>query len=209
VTTRFTPQGIAEMQQLTKEYASFSRSRSGLGNVLGGVVGLLVFGAVWLLGQGPAAAAITVGLTSVWLVGKELIRQRVYRCFGQAREVWTGAPQRGHRILVLLFTLLLCGFAVVIVAGGWLARPIGWPYLLFCLATPVIAWRYLYTTHELSMGFGLLFMCAVTVSGHMPELLGLLIVPAYAAAMIPLGLHEHRQFRVLATRLLIKNAVRA
>ena len=194
--------GIVELRQLTQEYASFSRSRGGLGNALGGVVGLVVFGAIWLFGGNRVTAAIAIVLTLLWLAGKEVIRRRVYQGFGAARETWTDSPRRTHQLSLLLFTPLLLAFAVWIVAAGWLSKPaVAWPYLIFCLATPLIMWRYLYTLNEIMIGFGLLFICAVVASGHTPALLGLLIVPAYAAMMIPLGLSEHRQFRALETRL--------
>lgn len=200
---------IADLQQLTRDYASYSRSRGGLGNALGGVAGLAVFGGVWLLGAGVASAVLTVGLTLVWLAGKEVIRHRLYRGFGEAHEVWAGAARRTHRFYTLLFTPILLAFATWIVAAGWLSKPaVAWPYLIFCLATPVIMWRLLYTLNEIMIGFGLLFMCAITASGHMPALLGLTIVPAYAAAMIPLGLAEHRQFRALRMRLEARGAGR-
>jgi hypothetical protein len=92
----YVPDTIANLQRLSQGYASFSRSRGGLGNVLGGVVGLVVFGTVWLLGGTIGSAIITVGLTLVWLVGKEVIRRRLYRPIGQAREVWTGTARRTH-----------------------------------------------------------------------------------------------------------------
>lgn len=193
---------IGELQQLTRDYASYSRSRGGLGNVLGGAVGLVVFVAIWLFGGNAVTAALTIGLTALWLVGKEVIRRRVYRRFGQAQETWSGTMQRTHRLGLLIFTPLLLAFAVWIVAAGWLSRPaVGLPYLIFCLATPLIIWRYLYTVNEIIIGFGLLFMCAITASGHTPYLLGLLIVPCTAAVMIPLGLAEHRQFQALQARL--------
>ncbi len=200
--TTYARDTIAEVQGLTREYASYSRSRGGLANVLGGVVGLVIFGALWAFGGNPATAALTVGLTLVWLVGKEVIRRRLYQGFGEAREVWTGQSRRTHQVLVWIFTPLLLAFAVWIVAAGWLSRPaVAVPYLVFCLATPWIMWRYLYTLNEIMIGVGLLFMSAVTTSGHTPALLGLLTVPCYAAAMIPLGLTEHRQFKGLRTRL--------
>jgi hypothetical protein len=193
---------IVELQRLTQEYASFSRSRAGLGNVLGGVVGLVVFGAIWLFGGNTVTAVLAIVLTLLWLAGKEIIRRRVYQGFGAARETWIGSRQRTHQLSLLLFTPLLLAFAVWIVAAGWLTKPaVAWPYLVFCLATPLIMWRLLYTLNEIMIGFGLLFMCAITASGHTPALLGLLIVPAYAAMMIPLGLSEHRQYRTLEARL--------
>ncbi len=193
---------IAEMQGLTREYASYSRSRGGLANVLGGVIGLVIFGAVWIFGGTPATAALTVGLTSVWLVGKDIIRRRLYRGFGEAREGWADQSRRTHQALMWIFTPLLLAFAVWIVAAGWLSRPaVSLPYLVFCLATPLITWRLLYTLNDITIGFGLLFMSAVTASGHTPALLGLAFVPVYAAVLIPLGLTEHRQFKGLRTRL--------
>ena len=193
---------IGELQQLTRDYASYSRSRGGIGNVLGGVVGLVVFGALWLFGGNALTTMLTIGLTSVWLAGKEVIRRRLYRRFGRAEEVWTGTVRCTHRIALWLFTPLLLAFAVWVVAAGWLARPaVALPYLVFCIATPLLIWRFLFTWNEIIIGFGLLFMCAITASGHTPNLWALLIVPAYAAAMIPLGLTEHRQFQTLEARL--------
>jgi len=200
--TTYSRDAIADLQGLTREYASFSRSRGGLGNVLGGGVGLVVFGAIWLFGHGLTITVLAVGLTATWLVGKETIRRRLYRRFGEVQETWTGTARRTHRSGVLLFTLILLAFAVWIVAAGWLSKPaVAWPYLIFCLATPLILWRCLYTLGEIMVGSGLLLMCAVVASGHTPALLGLLTVPCYAAAMIFLGLFEHRRFRALETRL--------
>jgi hypothetical protein len=195
------PNTIADLQQLTQEYAGFARSRAGLGNVLGGVVGLIVFGAVWRFGSNLVTAILAVGLTLVWLVGREVLRQRLYRRFGQARELWTGSQRRAHRFLAIILTAALLGFAVVIIAGGWLAKPVGWPYLIFCLVTPFIVWRSLFTIPEMILGFDLLFVSAIIASGHTPNLLGLLAGPAYALALIPLGLQEHRQFHALERRL--------
>ncbi len=196
-----TPETVTDLQHLTREYASFSRSRGGLGNVLGGVVGLIVFGVVWLLGSRFSTAVIAIILTLVWLIGKEVIRQRVYRRFGQAQEIWTGSQQRAHQFTTLLLTLASLGFAVALIAGGWLTKPVAWPYFVFCVVAPLIVWRLLFTAPEMVLGIVLLFMCAVVASGHTPDLLGLLVGPVYALAMIPLGLKEHQQFLTLERRL--------
>jgi hypothetical protein len=193
---------VGELQQVTRDYARYSRSRGGLGTLLGGCAGLLVFLAVWVFGGGAPIAVLAIGLTALWLVGKEVIRRRYYQRFGLAREAWAGQARRAHRGVLLLVTPLLLAFAVWIVAAGWLSHPaIALPYLIFCLTTPWIVGRYLFTANEIVVGTGLLFVCAVLASGHTPALLGLLCVPAYALAMIPLGWSEHRQFRSLAARL--------
>ncbi len=107
---------VGELRELSQEYASYSRSRGGLGNVLGGVAGLVIFAALWLLGRGGVMAGITVGLTVAWLVGKEVIRQRIYRPFGEAREAWPEAQRRGHLVTVGLITAVLAVFLVMIIA---------------------------------------------------------------------------------------------
>jgi hypothetical protein len=193
---------LGELQRLTREYARYGRSRGGLGTMLGGCAGLLVFLAVWLFGGNAATASLAVGLTALWLVGKDVIRRRYYQRYGVARETWTSEARRVHRTTLLLITPLLLAFALWIVAAGWLSHPaISLPYLVFCLATPWIIGRSLFTLNEIMVGTGLLFICAVLASGHTPALLGLLVVPTYALAMLPLGWAEHRQFRFLAARL--------
>src|SRR5579864_4476036 len=103
------------MQQLTQEYASFSQSRSGLGNVLGGVAGLIVSIAIALRWHGPVVAALTVGVTVAWLVGKEIIRRRFYRPFGEAREIWPASQRREHVVGVSVFVVVLAAFAILLV----------------------------------------------------------------------------------------------
>lgn len=196
---------IVEMQQLTQEYASFSQSRGGLGNVLGGLAGVIVFAAMWILGRGIVTAVLTMGLTVLWLSGKEIIRWRLYQAFGDAREVWPTIQRRTHMIVVAILTVILVGGGVVILVRA-LALTTPWriavPYLIFCLATPWIAWRYLRTVNELMVGFYLLFASAVTSAGFVPDrLVFAAILPLYSLTLIVLGVKEHRQFQELVARL--------
>jgi hypothetical protein len=196
---------IAEMQQLTQEYASFSQSRSGLGNVLGGAAGLIAFAVMWLLGHGVAAAALTVAATVTWLVGKEIIRTRLYRPFGDAREIWPASQRREHIVAVAIVAVVLAALAVLIILHLLFDKPEwskGLPYLVFCLVTPLIAWRYLRTINEFMVGVFLLMACAITSAGFVPDLvLFTAILPLYSVLLIGLGLKEHRQFQALAARL--------
>ena len=196
---------IVEMQQLTQEYASFSQSRSGLGNVLGGVAGLIAFAAMWLLGRGAATAVVTVGATIAWLVGKEIIRRRLYRPFGDAREAWPATQRRQHVFGVSIIAAVLAVFAVMIVVHAVLTKA-SWtifvPYLIFCFVTPWIAWRYLRTINEFMVGLFLLFASAITSAGFVPDrLIFTAILPLYSVTLIAVGLREHRQFQTLAARL--------
>jgi hypothetical protein len=198
-------QTISEIQHLTREYASFSQSRSGLGNVLGGVAGLLSVAIMWLLGAGVATAVLTVGLTIAWLVGKEVIRRRFYRPFGEARESWPPSQRRGHLYAAALMGLVCAAFVAVIVVRLVTAMTpwsIALPYLIFCLITPWIAWRFLRTTNEFMVGLYLLFASAVVSAGFVPDRLWLVaILPWYSLVLVVLGLREHRQFQDLTSRL--------
>lgn len=211
--TKTSTRSIAELQQVTQEYASFSQSRSGLGNVLGGVAGLIAFAGMWLVGPGPVAAVLTVGTTAVWLVGKEVIRRRLYRPFGDARESWPASQRRRHRIGVSIIATVLAAFAVMIVVHSLLTKTawsIALPYLVFCLVTPWIAWRSLRTDNELMVGVFLLFASAVTTAGFVPDrLLFTAILPLYSALLILVGLKEDRQFQALAARLRARHGAEA
>ena len=198
-------QSLSEMQELTREYASFSQSRSGLGNVLGGVAGLVSFAVMWLLGRGVATAILTVGLTVVWLVGKEVIRRQLYRPFGEARETWPACQRRGHLYAAALIGLVCAAFLVTIVVRlvtDMTPWSIALPYLIFCVIIPWIAWRYLRTVNELTVGLYLLLSSAIVSAGFVPDRLWLVaILPWYSLVLVVLGLREHRQFQDLATRL--------
>jgi hypothetical protein len=203
--TETSRRSIGEIQQVTQEYASFSQSRSGLGNVLGGVAGLVAFAAMWLLGQGIVTAVLTAGATVAWLVGKEIIRTRLYRPFGDARETWPAGQRRAHLISVAIVAAVLAVFAVLIVVHALLTNT-SWsivlPYLVYCAVTPWIAWRYLRTTNEFMVGLFLLLASAITSAGFVPDrLLFTAILPLYSVALIVFGLKEHRQFQALAARL--------
>lgn len=151
------------------------------------------------------AAALTLTVTATWLVGKEVIRRRVYRRFGEAREIWPAAKRREHLVMVGMIGVVVAVLAVLIVLHALLDKP-EWakslPYLVFCLGTPWIAWRYLRTANELMVGVFLLFACAVSAAGFTPDhVVNTAILPLYSMLLIGVGLKEHRQFTLLAARL--------
>ncbi len=203
--TQTLTRSIDHLQQITQEYASYTQSRGGLGNVLGGTMGLIVVTAVWLLGASVATAVLTCGATLVWLAGKEVIRRRVYQAFGNARELWPAPQRQRHTVVVSLIAAVLVVFAGMVVVHVLTVRTpwsLAWPYLVFCLVTPWIAWRYLRTDHELMVGVFLLLASAVTAASFIPDrLVFTAIVPLYSVILILLGMKEHRQYQALAARL--------
>ena len=106
--------------------------------------------------------------------------------------------------MALVAAVLAAGVVVVLVRGLSGATPwsIALPYLVFCLVTPWLAWRYLRTVNELMVGFYLLFASAITSAGFVPDkVLFTAILPLYGVTLIALGLKEHRQFQTLAAQL--------
>lgn len=196
---------MQSLQTLTQAYAGYSQRRAGLGNVLGGVAGIVAYFYGLLLGPGFATATITIVATLTWLIGKELLRRHMYQAFGTARESWP-EPARRLQIGLVLFLVLV---SVVILATqfqtGRAADPRYWPYMLFVAATPLIAWRFLRTQAEFIVGVFLLCACALTSAGGAYALsnIGLLFifVPIASLALIVLGIREHRAFLQLSAQL--------
>ena len=192
---------IREAQQLTQEYASYWQSRNGLGNVLGGVVGLVIYIANGVLGPGLLTAALTVGLTLLWLLGKELIRRWLYQPFGEVREIWAPSARRWHIAIVGLLAFLVLGMLIWGLIGGKFDDPRTWVAFLIYLATPAIAWRYLRTINEFLIGVPLLIACAYNTMGGALTFWDQPQVLLYALIMIAAGIAEHRQFQMLAAKL--------
>ncbi len=194
---------LAETQRLAQEYASYSQSRNGLGNVLGGVAGLLVYLTGVLLGPGLPTAIITIGLTIAWLIGKEVIRRRVYRTFGDARERWSPVQRRLHIGLTAFVALVALGIWGLFLVKGQVGNPRGWPYLAFIAAMPFITWLYLRTPYEFIIGVFLVCASAVTSAGGAYGLSAWYawFVPICAALMLVLGVQEHRRYAALTAQL--------
>lgn len=205
------PERLKAVQNLTREYASYSQHRSGLGNVLGGVAGLLAYFVGLFYGPGATTAVVTCVATLSWLIGKEVIRRRVYQAFGAARAHWPEADRRYQLLMCLFLGAISLWVLVVQVQLGRITEPRFWPYMIIVALIPLIAWRFLRTTSEFIVGVFLLAASAVTsvggaytlgVVGLRPEN-GLLFVfvPIAAVTLIVLGLAEHRRFRTLRDQL--------
>lgn len=195
---------VMEMQTLTREYASYSQSRSGLGNVLGGLAGVLSCLAMWHFGAGLLTTGVTVGLTTAWLLGREPLRHRLYRPFGDADERWSEAARRQHRHWSLVLGVLGVACAAVLFARFIVPHPGEWkayPYLIVCLAAPPITWRWLRTGAEATVGLYLLLACAITAAGFVPDRYWTVTLLLFSLTLLALGLREHRQFQTLAGRL--------
>lgn len=206
---------IQQRQHFAEAYASFSQSRNGLGKVLGGIVGIVVILAGTLLGGGVVTGVLTVGATLLWLIGKEVIRARLYRPYGAAAEQWAGEDRSIHVLITGFVTLVSVSIIVLVLTRGNLDSAEDWIYLFFVAAMPLITWRFLRTPLEFIVGVFLLAACAVHGAGSAysllpngdisPGELGKIAAtwsPFIGAfVLILLGIREHRDFQELRHKM--------
>jgi hypothetical protein len=200
---------LAEVEQLAEEYASYSMSKGGLANVLGGIAGIMIYVLSGLLGPGIWITVLTIALTSIWLIGKELLRTLLYRPFGTVREKWS-TKKRHSQVWIARFFILLAVFLGAMFVDGYFLGKISLIRLVLGLAvaacTPWIAWRYLHNTDELMVGTFLLMNCSLVSVGSLlgkgfdAWILGAW-VPLYALILLGRGFNEHQRFRHMTRQL--------
>lgn len=201
-----------QVQRLAEEYASYSVSKSGLGNVLGGIVGLAIYLINGLVGRSLWTTFLTIGLTIVWLGGKEILRARLYRTFGAVQEIPTADAKKLLPWIMGINVFATLGIWVL----AWIAflnpslniGPIRLIVALICATSmPWLSWRYIHTLDEFMVGFFLFICCAITSLGSamipsgVEGWLGTLWVPLYALLLFARGLVEHRAFHHLVRQL--------
>ncbi len=200
---------LAEVERLAEEYASYSMSKGGLANVLGGIAGIVIYLLNGLLGRGIWTTVLTIALTISWLVGKELLRAFLYRPFGEAREKWSEGQRRSQMWMavplilaaVILWVIFWYGYFTGIVPVIRLVLG-----LAVAASMPWVAWRYFHNLDEMMVGAFLLMSCAlVSVGSLLGEGLEAWTVaawmPLYALILLLRGLDEHRRFRHLTGQL--------
>lgn len=191
---------LKETQQLTHEYASYSLSRNGLGNVLGGIAYLVTFLISEVMASGIWTSVMTLALLMMWVIGKEIIRLQVYQAFGLARLKRSFDKQVLRIFSVGAFALIAVGLWLVIIEQGWLPDPRAWLLLPLLTAMPWIAWNYLRTAGEvvIALPLSIAVLDPVVIQfGDRIELIMLII----ATTLIVIGIVEHLHFRSLAARL--------
>ncbi|MHB8595779.1 MAG: hypothetical protein ACYDER_03100 [Ktedonobacteraceae bacterium] len=196
---------IEEMQRLTHDYANYARRRSGLGNVLGGMITLVVAILILLIKPDILIALVASGFTLVWLIGKELLRTFLYTPLGKATERWSAPMQWFHLLRMCLSILLLGGLSVSVVVHQHLAFQQWWPLLIFLLVIPWIVWRYLRSSMEYLLGLFLLLASVFASIDRIGDVRSYLFVALLLALLaILLGLDEHLRFRLLVGEILVR-----
>ncbi|GLR14767.1 hypothetical protein GCM10007907_35570 [Chitinimonas prasina] len=198
---------LDELQQLTAEYARYSRSAGGISSVLGGVLCLMSYLAGGLLPLTDLLRAVLLALPLVWLVSKQLMARYYYQAYGHVEERPDHSSLRSHYFCVAVTGLICAWLAVgnIIVAeplgnAAWDWTRLG--YVGIALAMPFVAWRYLRNPLDYIMGVFLLCQAAVVATGRSYPLIGIAMLFAlYAVQSIIVGLRDHRRFLRLRARL--------
>lgn len=200
---------LAEVQQLAEEYASYSVSKSGLANVLGGIAGIVIYLLNGLLGRSIWTTVLTIVLTLSWLLGKEFFRTFLYRPFGKAQEKRSEGQRRGQIWIVRFFMLLTLLLWFMFWDGNFLGKvQVTRLVLGLAVATsmPWVAWRYLHNQDEVMVGTFLLMCCSLVSVGSLlgeglDAWLGAAWMPIYSLMLLWRGVDEHRRFRRLVRQL--------
>jgi len=199
------PEQLASYAEITREYARFSRSAAGLGNVIGGVLALLSW-AVWsYVPDSILRRGVLIVLPVLWIAIKKWLRRRYYQRYGQ---VTSRGDRRGKFWKVGLTALLaLVSWGVVaafIILGlrGPHHQPLVPARLLVDISlVPIAAWFFFDNWVELILGVGMVGTAVSGVYGEAPHgheggLLFLLVL-----ALIWAGVREHRLYLSLEQKL--------
>ncbi len=181
---------IAQMTGSGSEERNFYwHIHSGFGNILVGIVFLLISPVNLLIKSDTLAASITVVLTLSWIFGKEILRRKYYGKSGKSTEslvmpklFWLPGyrlsyivsvvnwltlllSRYGRMVAAVLAALIAACFVIVDILDKTISQPETLAPLILILATPIIIWQYLRTPFEAFAGYTLLRACVGAFEG--------------------------------------------
>src|SRR5690606_18763578 len=197
----------SQLAILTRRYAAFSRSAGGLSSVLGGILVLITYfvGALAF----PESLWARLALASapiVWLISRQLLRNRYYQQFGRVAEPVPSSDRRMHKGMIIFTGVVAAGVIsfVLYVARDEPALLLdnGMPgYIAFVAAMPVIVWRYLHTPLDFIVGVFLIAQAALVLTGSGYPLGHQIQAPIAAVFFIGIGIRQHLDFTRLRREL--------
>jgi len=205
---------LPELENLTREYAQFSKNAVGLGHVLGG--GLL-FLSVYLLHHiqlGILGRLLLGAAPFAWIFGKDWLREHYYQFSGrvtQRRKVWESVLQALLTGVMAFISLTATGFVIytLLKSFSWWLVPSSLVYVALLLAMPFVVWRYLRAPYEFVVGVALFALSAILLSGS--PLAGTpraavvrgftVLAEVVALVMVLVGFVEHMEFLKLRRKM--------
>jgi hypothetical protein len=173
-------------EYLGSEFVFFSQFKRGYGYILGGIVYGVIFFLNWQFGSNILTANLTIGLTLIWIFGKEVIRRRRYNiAFEDGRDSTTRVAGYWRLAIAVSGGLLAAGlFASAVDAG--ITQLSSLIALLIIVALPFTMYWFLRTPIEMISGFLLMAGCISACRGQ------------YSAF-----LHNHSDYLLLAIGLIL------
>lgn len=195
------PDRFDRIQALTREYAKFSRSAGGLGNVLGGLLGA----GIWLIGayaDPPLAARASLWLAlPAWLWAKTWLRHHYYQRHGAAWEQMGTTAVNIERLSQGALAGVACvmlGICIFLAVASP-AKMTGVPLLnkLALVAAPLAALilhRRINTPFEAAVAVNLLVQAVMLTTGTPTVWSNRISTLLWAVLLIVIGLWEQVRF---------------
>jgi hypothetical protein len=202
------PAKLEQLQAITREYAKFSRSATGLGGVIGGMIGLAIF-LIGAFSNPPLwARALMVLALPIWFVLKAWLRNHYYQRHGTALETLDKLSTNVERFVqggiggIAAVMLIICAFLVITNPEKVASLPILNKIAL--LAAPLaglLLWRQINTVLEFLVVMNLMVQTVMLASGSNWTWGNQITMLFYSGLLIVIGLVEHFRFRKLETQL--------
>ena len=207
MTATSNPEKLEQLQTLTREYAKYSRSATGLGSVIGGIFGLAIF-LIGAFSDPPLwARALLVLALPIWFVLKALLRNHYYQRHGTALETLDKLSSNVERFVqggiggIAAVMLIVCAFLVITNPEKIASLPLLNKIAL--IAAPLaglLLCRQINTVLEFLVVMNLMVQTVILASGtNWRDNQATMLF--YSGLLIAIGLVEHLRFRKLEAQL--------
>jgi hypothetical protein len=205
---RPTPDQLEQLQTVTREYAKFSRSATGLSSVIGGTIGLAIF-LIGAFSNPPLwARALMVLAIPIWFVLKTWLRNHYYQRHGTARETFDKLSTNLERFVqggiggIAAIMLIVCAFLVITNPDKVANLPaLNKIALLIAPLVGLLLCRQINTVLEFLVVMNLMVQTVMLASGSNWTLGNQATVLFYSGLLIVIGIIEHLRFRKLEAQL--------
>jgi hypothetical protein len=199
---------LEQLQSLTQNYAKFSRSATGLGGVIGGMIGLTIF-LIGAFSNPPLwARALMVLALPIWFVLKAWLRNHYYQRHGTALETLDKTGTFIERFVqggiggIAAVMLIVCAFLVITNPEKIASLPVlNKTALLAAPLAGLLLWRQINTILEFLVVINLMVQTVMLASGTNWTWGNQTTMLFYSGLLIVIGLVEHLRFRKLETQL--------
>lgn len=202
------PAKLEQLQTLTREYAKFSRSATGLGSVIGGMIGLAIFLIGAFTNPPLWARALMVLAIPIWFVLKAWLRNHYYQRRGMALENLDKLSSNVERFVqggiggIAAVMLIVCAFLVITNPEKIANLPaLNKMALIAAPLAGLLLCRQINTVLEMLVVMNLMIQTVLLASGANWTWGNQATMLLYSGLLIMIGLIEHVRFRKLELQL--------